>query len=88
MGYYSFIAVARQPVAIPDPMVMLDTGRNVFTAQTDDLEAFLKQLVEEGVVVQQVHRLDTFEAVNSEVSLGLPDDLSPQIAPTDETEEP
>lgn len=73
MGYYSIVAVARQPVAIPDPMVMLDKGVNVFTAQTDDLDAFLKTLKNEGVTVQKVNQLDGLEPVPSN-SVLLPEE--------------
>lgn len=89
MGYYSIVAVARTPVAIPEPMLMLDTGRNVFPVQIEDLEAFLKLLSDEGVQVQEVHRLDQFEPVNPQESLGLPDDdFTFQIDTPNETEEP
>lgn len=71
MGYYSIIAIAKQPVAIPDPMVMLDRGMNVFTAQTDDLDGFLATLKNEGVTVQKVNQLDGLDAVKPEDTLLL-----------------
>lgn len=58
MGYYSFVAVARQAVAIPDPLILLDKGRNVFTAQTDDLDGLLETLKRENVEVVKVAQLD------------------------------
>lgn len=68
MAFYSFIAIAQQPVGIPDPMILLDTGVNTFTAHTDDLDGLLKQLADEGVKVTQVNRLDQHEE-------GQPSDL-------------
>ncbi len=61
MAFYSFVATAQQPVGILKPMLILDTGVNVFTAVVDDLNALLAQFKEEGVVVQQMNRLDAFE---------------------------
>ena len=72
MGYYSIVAVARQPVAIPDPLVLLDTGLNVFTAQTDDLEGMLDALKNEGVTVKKVNRLDGLPSVEPKATLLLP----------------
>lgn len=72
MGYYSIVAVARQPVGIPDPLVMLDKGVNVFTAQTDDLEGLLDTLKSEGVTVQKVNRLDGHAPVDPKATLLVP----------------
>jgi len=72
MGYYSIVAVAEEPVAIRTPMIMLDRGRNVFTAQTKDLEGLLKVLKGHGVAVQSTYRLDQFEPLNSQETLLLP----------------
>lgn len=68
MAYYSFVVIARQPVGIPKPMVMLDAGVNVFTVVVDDLDTFLSRLKDEGVTVQQMNRLDVSEP-------GSPQDL-------------
>lgn len=61
MSYYSFVAIAQRPVGIPDPMILLDSGVNTFTAQTDDLEGLLDILKNEGVTVTQVNKLDDHE---------------------------
>ena len=63
MAYYSFVAIARQPVGIPNPLILLDTGVNTFTAETNDLDGLLAQLEAEGVNVTQVNKLDDFEEV-------------------------
>ena len=65
MALYSFVVIAQQPSGIVDPMVMLDKGLNVFTAEVADLDDFLEQLKDEGVVVKTMNRLDEFEAVDS-----------------------
>ena len=69
MGYYSIVAIASHPVGIARPGVLLDTGVNVFTAQTDDLQGFLKTLKDEGVTVQRVHQLDGLGPVPKESML-------------------
>lgn len=61
VAFYSFVATAPQPVGILKPMLMLDAGVNVFTAVVDDLDLLLAQFKEEGVVVQQMNRLDVHE---------------------------
>ena len=65
MALYSFIVIAQQPSGIVDPMVMLDKGLNVFTAEVPDLDSFLAQLKEEGVAIKEMNRLDDFEASDS-----------------------
>jgi len=65
MALYSFIVIAQKPSGIVDPMVMLDKGLNVFTAEIPDLDGFLIQLKDEGVVVKTMNRLDDFEAGDS-----------------------
>ena len=61
MAYYSFVVIAPQPLGIPSPTVLLDKGVNTFAAVVDNLEEFLKNLEDEGVVVKQVNRLDDHE---------------------------
>lgn len=64
MGFYSFIVVAPGEVPLPDYLVYLDTGRNVFNATVNDLDAFKQCLSDEGVQILQVNRLDEFEPVD------------------------
>ena len=76
MAFYSFVVTAQQPVGILKPMLMLDSGVNVFTAVVDDLDLLLAQFKEEGVTVQQMNRLDVHEPnASSDVLLGEGDPL-------------
>lgn len=76
MAYYSFVAIAQQPVGIPKPMLMLDAGVNVFTAVVDDLDHLLALFKEEGVVVRQMNRLDAHEPNDSsDILLGSGDEV-------------
>lgn len=65
MALYSFVVIAQQPSGLLDPMVMLDKGVNVFTAEVANLEDFKLQMEAEGVEVTQVNRLDDFESFMS-----------------------
>jgi len=61
VAYYSFVVVAPQPIGITKPMLLMDTGVNVFNVVVDDLDDLLQKFKEEGVVVQKMNRLDEFE---------------------------
>lgn len=61
MAYYSFVVVAKHPVGIPSPLVLLDTGRNVFSAEVSDIEAFKETLADANVSLKELHRLDAHE---------------------------
>jgi hypothetical protein len=76
MGFYSFVALARHPVALPDPLVMLGEGINVFTAVVEDLPDFLSTLAGEDVEVKQVNALDGLDPVPAEALL-LPSEEPP-----------
>jgi len=71
VGYFSFTAIAQNPVAIESPLVMLDRGVNTFTAVVDDLDDFLARLRAEGVEVKAINQLDGLKPVPPE-SLLLP----------------
>ena len=71
MGFYSFTAIARHPVAIEDPLILLDAGVNAFTAVVEDLDDLLTRLKAEGVEVKQVNKLDGLGPVSPD-SLLLP----------------
>jgi len=62
MAQYSFIVKALDPVGIPRPMVVLDRGLNVFSAEIDDLDEFLALLQSEQVQVLEAHHLGVGEA--------------------------
>ena len=63
MRYFSIVAFAKGEAELPEHRVTLDSGVNVFSIYTDDVDAVIAQLVEQGVQVQSVHALDAFESV-------------------------
>lgn len=79
MKQYSAKATALRPVAIPDPLILLDEGFNTFTFVTDNLDGTLDLLKNEGVTVQEVFTLeqeasslkDILVEGESEAKLGL-----------------
>jgi hypothetical protein len=71
VGFYSIIAVAKQPVAVPDPLILLDRGRNVFTVHTEDLEELREKLKAEGVEIVQANRLDDHQPLDPQETLPL-----------------
>lgn len=77
MAYYSFVAIAKQPVGFTKPMLMLDAGVNVFSVVVDDVQALLEAFKDEGVTVQQMNQLDAHEAPPLEADI-LPDEM-PQL---------
>ena len=58
MAYYSFIVTAPRPFMVERPMVLFDTGLNVFSAMVDDIDEFVQRLRDEGAEVKQFTRLD------------------------------
>lgn len=74
MGFYSVVAVAKQPVAFPDPLILLDRGRNVFTVLVEDFEELREKLKTEGVEILQANRLDEHQALDPSETLVLPDE--------------
>lgn len=58
MAHYSMVVISRCPVSFVDPLVLLDTGRNVFTAQVRDIVAFRQALKDEGCVLVCEYPLD------------------------------
>jgi hypothetical protein len=86
VAYYSFVVLAAHPVAIPNPMVLLDTGVNTFTALVEDLDEFTKLLANEDVTIKQANQLDKFEQQKPE-DLLLPGEELPEgfaLPPTPE----
>lgn len=63
MGYYSFKVRSRTEVDLPEHMVTIGEGVDVFSARIDDVEAFQESLSLEGVQVLERHRLDDHEAI-------------------------
>ncbi len=58
-------------MALPEPLVMLDKGFNVFQVSTDDIEGILDLLRGEGVTIQEVNDL------GQDVKPSLDDELLP-----------
>jgi len=61
MAFYSFVVIAEYPVGIPKPLIILDRGQNVFSAEVSNLEEFKAYLENESVVIKEVNRLDAPE---------------------------
>ena len=67
MGFYSFVVLAPVEVPLPDYLLYLEPGRNVFNVLLKtDLETFTNFLVEQGVQIIQTNRLDAHEPVPPE----------------------
>ncbi len=74
MGFYSIVAVAKQPVAFPDPLLLLDRGRNIFTVLVEDLEELREKLKDEGVEILQANRLDVHQPLDPSETLAMTDE--------------
>lgn len=68
MAYYSFVVLSTCPIAFVDPLVILDEGRNVFSVEVRDLEAFQAALVAEGCRILSADRLDESAAAQKEIA--------------------
>lgn len=62
MGFFSVVAVSPAPFSVSNPFAQLDTGRNAFTVQTDDIDAFLARLRGRGAEIIALNQLDKHEA--------------------------
>ena len=78
MKQFSIQAMADCPVAIPEPLIMLDQGFNVFQIRTDDIEGILDLLRGESVSVIAINELGQDEAPTLEDEL-LPGETSESI---------
>jgi len=63
MGYYSFKVLSVAEVDLPEHMVTIGQGVDVFSARIDDVESFRQDLALEGVRVLEMHILDDLEPV-------------------------
>lgn len=64
-GFYSFIVLADDELPLPEYLIYLEPGRNVFNALLKtDLDTFTNFLMEHGVKVVQANRLDVHEKVD------------------------
>jgi hypothetical protein len=65
MGFYSFIVVAPGEVSLPEYLIYLDHGRNVFNATVDDIDEFRRRLSDQGVKILQENRLDQYDPLDA-----------------------
>jgi hypothetical protein len=63
MGFYSFKVYSTAEVDLPEHLVTVGVGQDVFLARVEDLDAFKERLQLEGISVIQVHQLDAHEAI-------------------------
>jgi hypothetical protein len=54
---YSLVATAPAPIVLTEPSITLESGRNVFTVLTNDIDGFVTTLVSLGAAVLQVNAL-------------------------------
>lgn len=54
MKQYAFLVFSTTSVAIPDPLMLIGKGINAFTVFTDDIDAAVKLLEDEGCEVRSV----------------------------------
>lgn len=57
MKQYTLKAIAQRPVAIPDPLIILDRGFNVFQVVTGDINDVVALLKNEGTEVTEINEL-------------------------------
>lgn len=56
--YYSIIAYATTSMQYEDPQIFIEPGMNAFTVTTDDIDALVKALTEDGHRIDEVFQLD------------------------------
>jgi hypothetical protein len=59
--YYSFRVKSPDVMAVPGQATLLDRGINVFSAEVQDLDAFVQDLNAAGVEVLETHPLGELE---------------------------
>jgi hypothetical protein len=62
VAYYSFIVLSPNPVSFVDPLILLDRGRNLFSAEVEDVAAFRQALKDEGCRILQENLLSQSSA--------------------------
>jgi len=63
MGHYSVQAFCRDLIIDEAEEIVLDSGTNVFSVITDDIEGLTARLEEKGATIKSVDQLDELEAV-------------------------
>jgi hypothetical protein len=66
MGFYSFVVISPEELPLPEYLVHLDTGRNVFNAAVNDIDTFRKRLADAKVRIVQENRLDDHKPIPTE----------------------
>jgi hypothetical protein len=66
MGFYSFIVISPEELPLPEYLLHLDTGRNVFNAAINDIDTFKKRLSDSKVRIIQMNRLDDHKPIPTE----------------------
>ncbi len=55
--FYSFVVIAQEEVPLPEHLLILEPGMNVFNAQIEDLDLFLVMLKEARVDVKEANQI-------------------------------
>ena len=66
MHYYSMVVVSPDVLGVPEKLLTLDRGRNVFCIMLEDYDSFSKSLIGLGVQIVQATRLDDHERLTPE----------------------
>ena len=61
--YYSFVVRSERDIPLPEYLIIIGSGLDMFNAVVEDLPAFRDRLAKEGVRVLEVHQLDGLEPV-------------------------
>jgi hypothetical protein len=67
MIFCSFIVEAPDVLSIPGYAIVLDRGRNVFSAYVPDVDVFREVLTGIGCNLVQVNRLDDFDPLTPQL---------------------
>jgi hypothetical protein len=62
--YYSFVVRSERDVPLPEHLLIIGSGLDIFNARVDDLDAFRVKLEAEGVKILEVHQLDGLDPVS------------------------
>lgn len=88
MKQYTVTALAKSIVAIPDPIIMLGPGSNVFSVFTNDPEGVKQLLEDEGVEVLSFELIETPPTTAADILLpGEPPEEVFGVFPDPESEE-
>lgn len=57
MKYYSIVVFSQESLQYQDPEIFVETGVNVFTVLTGDIQSLVSMLEEDGIRVNEVNCL-------------------------------